>query len=90
MGGLGNPLETMYMPFQNRVHRLQRLNICIFIVFNIFHKLCQHICMQMTGILCQNKYIIEIENVVKEAFVNVCHWFYNNKVLIHFGEGKTK
>ena len=59
----------------------------------IFHRLCQiliHICMQTTQVSCQHKNVTEIENVLNKEFVNVCKWFVDNKLSIHFGEDKTK
>ena len=32
---------------------------------------------------------MEIENVLNKEFANVCEWFVD-KLLIHFGEYKTK
>ena len=32
----------------------------------------------------------EIENVSNKEFGNVCEWFADNKLSIHFGEDKTK
>ena len=36
---------------------------------------------------------MEIENVLNKGlkdFVNICFWFLDNKLSIHFGESKTK
>ena len=33
---------------------------------------------------------MEIENVLSKEFANVCDWFVDNKLTIHFGEDKTK
>ena len=59
----------------------------------IFHKPCQivtHTCMWITlAFFFQHKEVAEIKNVLKE-FVNVCEWFVDNKLSIHFGEDKTK
>ena len=35
-----------------------------------------------TSIFCQDKDVMEIKNL--------CDWFVDNKLLIHFGEDKTK
>ena len=43
-----------------------------------------------TSIFCQHKDVTEIENVFNKEFANVCHWFVDNKLSIHFGEDKTK
>ena len=32
---------------------------------------------------------MKIENVLNKKFANVCDWFGDNKLLIHFGEDKT-
>ena len=43
-----------------------------------------------TSIFCQHKDVTEIENVWNKEFANVCDWFVDNKLSIHFGEDKTK
>ena len=43
-----------------------------------------------TSIFCQHKDVTEIENVLYKEFANVCDWFVDNKLTIHFGEDKTK
>ena len=37
----------------------------------------------------QHKDVKEIERNLNENFSDVCDWFVDNKVSIHFGEGKT-
>ena len=49
-----------------------------------------HICMDETSIFCQHKDVTEIENVLNKEFADVCDWFFDNELSIHFGEGKTK
>ena len=34
--------------------------------------------------------IEEIEKVLNNYFENICDWFVDNKLSIHFGEDKTK
>ena len=43
-----------------------------------------------TSILCQHKNVIDIENALNKEFVNLCDWFVDNKLSIHFGEDETK
>ena len=44
-----------------------------------------------TCLVCQHKGINKIENQLNEDFCNICNWFADNKVSIHFGEeDKTK
>ena len=43
-----------------------------------------------TSIFCQQKHVPEMENVLNKEFVNVCDWFVDNKLSIHFGEDKIK
>ena len=43
-----------------------------------------------TCLVCQHKDINKIENQLNEDFSNICDWFVDNKVSIHFGEDKTK
>ena len=43
-----------------------------------------------TNILCQHKDVTEIENVLNKEFANICDWFVDNKLSIHFGEDKAK
>ena len=38
----------------------------------------------------QHKDVKEIETNLNKNFSNVCDWFVDNKVRIHFGEDKTK
>ena len=38
----------------------------------------------------QGKDVIEIEKQLNEDFTNICEWFVNNRLGIHFGEDKTK
>ena len=33
---------------------------------------------------------MEIENALNKEFANVCDWFVDNKLSIHFGEDRTK
>ena len=37
-----------------------------------------------------HKDVTEIENVLNEEFGDVCEWFVDNKLSIHFGEDRTK
>ena len=41
-------------------------------------------------LVCQHKDINKIENQLNEDFCNICDWFVDNKLSIHFGEDKTK
>ena len=41
-------------------------------------------------ILYQHKEVDEIEKHLNKDFENICDWFVDNKLVIHFGEGKTK
>ena len=41
-------------------------------------------------ILYQRKDIVQIEKQLNEDFENLCDWFVDNKLSIHFGEDKTK
>ena len=43
-----------------------------------------------TCLVCQHKDINKIENQLNEDFSNICDWFVDNKLNIHFGEDKTK
>ena len=43
-----------------------------------------------TSIFCQHKDVTEIENALNKEFANVCDWFVDNKLSIHFGEDRTK
>ena len=38
----------------------------------------------------QGKNVIEIEKQLNEDFTNICEWFVDNRLSIHFGEDKTK
>ena len=37
----------------------------------------------------QHKDIAEIEKILNEDFEDICHWFFDNKLSIHLGNGKT-
>ena len=41
-------------------------------------------------ILYQHKEVVQIEKRLNEGFENLCDWFVDNKLSIHFGEDKTK
>ena len=41
-------------------------------------------------ILYQHKDVVQIEKRLNEDFENLCDWFADNKLSIHFGEDKTK
>ena len=43
-----------------------------------------------TGFVCKHKDINKIENQLNEDFSNICDWFVDNKLSIHFVEDKTK
>ena len=43
-----------------------------------------------TCLVCQHKDINKIENQFNEDVCNICDWFENNLLSIHFGEDKTK
>ena len=43
-----------------------------------------------TCLVCQHKYINEIEKELNKDFENICNWFLDNKLSIHFGDDKTK
>ena len=47
--------------------------------------------MLMTlALFFQGKYVIETEKQLNEDFANICEWFVDNRLSIHFGEDKTK
>ena len=41
-------------------------------------------------ILYQHKDVVQIEERLSEVFENLCDWFVDNKLSIHFGEDKAK
>ena len=41
-------------------------------------------------ILYQHKDVVQIEKLLNEDFENLCDWFDDNKLSIHFGDDKTK
>ena len=43
-----------------------------------------------TCLVFQYKDIIKIENQLNKDFCNICDWFVNNKLSIHFGEDKRR
>ena len=42
-----------------------------------------------TCLVCQHNDINEIEKQLNKDFENICDWFANNKISIHFGDDKT-
>ena len=42
-----------------------------------------------TCLVFQSKNVKDIEKLLNEDFANICHWFVDNKLSIHFGEDKT-
>ena len=53
-----------------------------------YHQLCFY--MQTIHILYQHKDVVQIEKRLNKDFENLCDWFVDNKLSIHFGEDKTK
>ena len=43
-----------------------------------------------SSILYQHKEVDKTEKQLNEDFKNICDWFLNNQLSIHFGEDKTK
>ena len=43
-----------------------------------------------TCLVFQSKNVQDIEKQLNEDFANICDWFVDNKLSIHFGEDKTK
>ena len=43
-----------------------------------------------TCLVFQSKNVKDIEKQLNEDFAHICDWFVDNKLSIHFGEGKTK
>ena len=41
-------------------------------------------------LIFQHKHVIKIEKHLNNDFSNLCGWFLDNKLSIHFGEDKTK
>ena len=41
-------------------------------------------------LVCQHKDVNEIKKQLNVDFSNICDWFVDNKLSIHYGEGKTK
>ena len=48
------------------------------------------ICADDSYPMFQHKDIEEIEKVLNNDFENICDWFVDNKLSIHFGEDKTQ
>ena len=44
----------------------------------------------MTCLVFQGKDVIEIEKQLNKDFTNICEWFVDNRLSIHFGDDKTK
>ena len=48
------------------------------------------LCADDTCFVCQHKDVNEIEKQLSKDLESICDWFVNNKLSIHFGDGKTK
>ena len=48
------------------------------------------LCTDDTCLVFQSKNVKDIEKQLNEDFSNICDWFVDNKLSIHFGEDKTK
>ena len=48
------------------------------------------ICAGDSCFMFERKDVEEIEKVLNNDFENICDWFVDNKLSIHFGEDKTK
>ena len=48
------------------------------------------LCADDSCLVCQHKDINEIEKQLNVDFSNICNWFVDNKLSIHFGEDKKK
>ena len=45
---------------------------------------------QYTCLVCKHKDLNKIENQLDKDFYNICDWFVDNKLSIHFDKDKTK
>ena len=48
------------------------------------------LCADDSCLMYQHRDVEEIEKQLNKDFENVCDWFVDNKLSIHFGEDKTK
>ena len=47
--------------------------------------------MLMTHVLCTNRKTLQkSKKILNEDVENICDWFVDNKLSIHFGDDKTK
>ena len=49
-----------------------------------------HTCMKMTLSFYQHMDDTGIENVLNKEYANVCEWFVDNKLSVHFGQDESK
>ena len=49
-----------------------------------------HMYADNTTISYQHKDVSEIKNALNKEFANMCEWFVDNKLSVHFGKDKTK
>ena len=59
-------------------------NMPMAVKYNLFF-----ICWQQC-LLFQSKCVKDVEKQLNKDFANICDWFVDNKLSIHFGENKTK
>ena len=48
------------------------------------------LCADDKSIFCQHKEVKDIKNVLNKESANVCDWFVDNELSVHFDEEKTK
>ena len=48
------------------------------------------LCADDSCLIFQHKHVTENEKHLNNDFSNLCEWFLDNKLNIHFREGKTK
>ena len=58
--------------------------------WNVFGVNLANVFFHPTCLFCQHNDINEIEKQLNKDFESICDWFAENKLSIHFGDGKTK
>lgn len=60
-------------------------------MFGRFFQIVIHTYMQAIQVsFYQNKNVTDIETVLHKEFANICDWFVDNELSIHFGDDKPK
>ena len=73
-GSILGPL--LFLIYMNDMHQVVKSNLFLYV--------------DDSCLVFQGKDVIEIEKKLNGCFTNICEWFVDNRLSIHFGEDETK